>query len=240
VSRWTDNYKNHAFQSQWSEIKELLAELSAPIGSTRPNIGELSRLKRVIKYIDELLIASDPEMIPLSTWDNFAANVTPIRDQVNAFEQNDDFSHLNNANNHADNLLTYISPFVVTGKGAAQAAGKAFKESAGVVDKYIVLLKEKAESAVQETINVKKNADSLYSEIQETKENIDEFELETLIGDDENKSLQDRLETLESDAANWHSTIKKFHESLTSGNEEEASIILQIGDAKTGALNNCQ
>ena len=133
MSRWVEGFENHAFQASWVNVKNSLLKISVPPGTTAPDLKEYARLKKVAEYIDSLLEASDPELIPLKVWDNFTSQSNNVNFQILNFNSNNNFSHLTSANSYLDNLLTYISPYVRNGKVAAQTAGKAFKAYAGAI-----------------------------------------------------------------------------------------------------------
>ena len=240
MSRWVEGFENHAFQASWVNVKNSLEKISIPAGTTAPSLKEYARLKKVIEYIDALLESSDPELIPLSVWNNFTGQSNNVKSQIAAFNTNSNFSHLTNANNYLDNILTYISPYVRNGKVAAQTAGRAFKAYADVITKHIEKVETTAGEALTHTQQASDFAKTLLSEIEIKKDKIDKLEQELLIGAEEEPSLKNRMETLEDETKAWHSKVSEFHLKLTKGNEEESSIILQIDEAKAKALDNTE
>lgn len=237
MSRWVEGFQNHAFQASWANVKNSLKEISIPAGTPSPNLKEYARLKKVIEYIDALLEASDPELIPMAVWDNFTGQSNNVNSQVTNFNANNDFSHLKNANNYLDHLLTYISPYVRNGKVAAQTAGKAFKAYSDTITKHIEKVEKIAGEALANTEQANETAQNSLSEIEVKKAEIDKLEQDLLIGGEEEPSLKNRMETLENETRAWHSKISEFHLKLTKGNEEESSIILQIDEAKDKAFD---
>lgn len=238
MSRWIDDFKNHSFQITWEEVTTLLKTIPVPEGASRPNIMELSRLKKIIKYIDELLTAVDPELVPPAVWTNIEAQNPSILSDLNNFLADKNFQHLNNANSRSDNILGYISPHVKPGKGAAQAAGRAFKEYSDTVEEYISFLKSDSDSTINDIVEQKKNIDTSIVEINASKSNIQNLEHLLLIDGEKETSLQSRLKELETEAVEWHSKISSFHQQLTSGSEEEAAIILQIEEARKRSIKD--
>lgn len=192
----------------------------------------------MVSFLDELINAADPELIPLSTWDQFNSQASACLTQINNFEHNKNIAHIQNANTHFDNLLTYVRPYVLSGKGSAQAAGKAFKAYSDAVNEQIDLLSEKAKQVVNQTQENKNQTDIFLKEITESKNKIQELETEFLVGNEEEHSLRDQIHTLIEEATSWHSKIMGFHQKLTSGSEEESAIILQIEEAKEKAIKN--
>lgn len=238
MSRWIDNFENHAFQSVWQNIKNNMDELSAVDETVITDVKEIARLKKVVSFLDELMNAADPELVPLSTWDQFNSQASACFTQITNYEQNKNIGHIQNANTHLDNLLTYLRPYVLTGKGSAQATGKAFKTYSDTVDKHINILADKAKNAVNQAEENRDQTNSVLDEINQSKERIRKLEVELLDGTDNEESLRDQMHELIEEATSWHSKIESFHQKLTSGSEEESAIILQIEEAKEKAIKN--
>jgi hypothetical protein len=127
MSRWANDFENHGFQSVWRNLQDVASKIELPDQTIRTDLEELARLKKVIKYVAELLEASDPELIPSSIWGSFHEQANQCLSQVQSYQASKNIGHLNNANNNLDNLLSYVRPYVVSPKSAAQAAVQAFK-----------------------------------------------------------------------------------------------------------------
>ncbi len=235
MSRWIESFENHPFQNVWQEIKNIIGDVSATDETVTTDIKEIARLNKVVSYLDELISAADPELIPLATWDQFNQQASNCLTNMRQYIQNRNISHINNANNHCDNLLTYVRPYVLSGKGSAQAAGRAFKSYSDAIDEHIAMLSKRAKEAVNQAENNKNESDRLIEEINQSKQNISELEEQLLDGDE---SVNERINKFLEDFEEWHSKISEYHQKLTSGNEEESAIILQIEEAKKKAINN--
>jgi hypothetical protein len=114
MSRWLTNYKNHPFQNNWVEIKEVLKGVNVDDQTILTDVQELARLKKVIVYIDEIQSGLDPELVPKSTWSSFQQQLEPCLQQLLLYKNSKLISHLNQANDHADNLLSYVKPYFTT------------------------------------------------------------------------------------------------------------------------------
>ena len=240
MSRWIQDFENHAFQANWGEAKTLVYGISISSGASEPELKEYARLKKVVIYIDDLIDSADPELIPLSVWNNFTSQCNNIKSQINHFRNNNNFSHLNSANTYLDNLLTYISPYVRNGKSSAQAAGRAFKLYSDLITVQIEKLENTANSAVANTQEVDQKSKAILTEIESKKEKIDELEELLLIGSEDKPSLKMRMDNFESETRNSHDAVFDFFQKLTTGNEEESSIVFQIDEAKTKAIENSE
>lgn len=126
MSRWIEKYRTHAYRQAWVRVTAGLEQSVIADQSVTTSVSELARLKKVVKYIDGLLESLDPELIPSSTLDEFHAQASACADQIDAFNSNKNIGHVQNANNNADNLLTYIRPYMIVdgkvGKALQQAA----------------------------------------------------------------------------------------------------------------------
>lgn len=238
MSRWEDSFKNHAFQTHWTAILDLQNELSAPSGSTANDSKEFFRLKKVVAYLNSLLISADPELIPLNTWNNFTGVCQNAFNQMNSFKTNGNFAHITNANNQLDDLLSYISPYVRNGKISAQAAGKAIKAYSVAATQHAKKLKEEGSATLEKIAEANSESEAYLAEIKTKLEKAEEFENLLLIDSEKRKSLKSQFAEFKDQSEQWHAKISDFNDKLTVGNEEEGSIILQIEEAKTKALES--
>lgn len=238
MSRWHDLYKSYL--QQWSQLTSITKELVSPDSTVVTNVEEIARLKKAIGFISGLLEGSDPELIPTSAWSSFQDQTNQCISQITAYKQNSDIGHIQAANNNADNLLTYIRPYMVNGKSAAIAAGRALNDYTDTVHAHINQLNSQAKSALESTKKYQEEAAVLYQAIQDEKTKIDNLAGWLFEGDSNEDALEDRVKDLFTSIENWHKKIEEYHQKLTSGNEAESAIILQIEDAKGKAQKNAR
>ena len=110
----------------------------------------MARLKKVAKYIEEIINSCDPELIPQSVWDNFNNQAAECFNQISSFASNKNIGHLQNANKNADNLLTYVRPYMTNSKSAALAAVKAFRIYSDTVSKEIKNINDQTKIAIDD------------------------------------------------------------------------------------------
>lgn len=238
MSRWTSGFERHRFQSPWKAIIDLSQTLTVPDETVVTDVEELARLKKIITYLNELIKALDPEVAPGGLFNSFADQADQCLGEMNAYNSNKSISHLNNANGNLDNMLSYVRPYVVSDKAAAQAATTAFKAYSDTVNEQIGLLKSKAKDAVTKTEQNQIKSDALIADIDKSKTNIQELEAELLKGTETEKSLKDRLSMLFQEVTSWYTQIGDFHKKLTAGNEQESAIVLQIDNARKKAVED--
>ncbi len=238
MSRWVENFENHAFQKTWADVGVALSKIDLPKKSDTTLRKEVARLKKIEEYISSNLKKIDPELVPLAVWDTFNSSSNQALEQIKSFSQNSNVGHLSNGNNNLDGILQSISPYIIQGKGTAQAAVSAFKQYSKEIDAHLTSFDEEARitlEALQET------ADSiklLAQPAEKSANNIQKLETEFLVGDEENDSLQTKLQTLKDEIIEWHSKIETFNAELNIGNDEQASTHDQISAAKSLILDS--
>ncbi len=122
MSRWANQFKDHAFNAVWDRLFELL---SAPIpeekSATVAVVEEYARLRKVVEYVRGLLDSLDPELLPSSYLNDMQQHVQNAVNEVTAFNSNGNFAHLQNANLQADQFLMLACRSPLTAFGAAKA-----------------------------------------------------------------------------------------------------------------------
>lgn len=128
MSRWVDQFEQHPFQQPWKELKKNVRNLTVDDENVVTDVEEIARLNKVITFVDQLINAADPELVPFSMWKNFNSQCQHCVNEVNYYLSNRDITHIGNANANADNLLTYVRPFIVSQGQAVEAANTAFSD----------------------------------------------------------------------------------------------------------------
>lgn len=232
MSRWMDAFETHAFQNTWEEVKSALADSEVDDETIVTSVLELSRLVKVVKFIDELLDNIDPELVPLSTWDAFQGQATPCRDQINGFNSNRNIQHLVNANVHADNLITYVRPYTVAVSKAGRAMQSALRSYSENVEQYLESFRKKGSEILGSIEENKTESENSVSSINTIKQSIRDFESELFESEDDEEGLADKIRTLHSESDDMHTKINDFHNELLVSDEEASSIKQQVVEAK--------
>lgn len=238
MSRWQEEFNNHSFQAQWLDLKKRADSIVLLDETITTDVEELARLRKVVTYIDNLLISADPELLPANIWENSNIQTSKVIQQLNEFSNNYNIGHLRNANNHLDNILSYIRPYVVSTKDSAKAAGRAFNEYSRTVRKCIDTLNEETGVAIESIENYKAQAEAIFTSATVIQEKIKNYESFLFIDSDNEDSLESRIEELYKDIKDQYNKIEDYHDQLTKGDEEESAIILQIETAKNNALDH--
>jgi len=125
MSRWLIEFTNHPFWKHWDGVKDLSSTLTVDDTSIAANVEELARLKKAVLFISNMIDSIDPELVPVNTWANFQNQCAPLLSEMKAYSSNRNIGHLRNANNnHLDNLLSYLRPYLADSTKAMRANAK--------------------------------------------------------------------------------------------------------------------
>ena len=83
-----DDFEQHAFQNDWKSLKDEVNQATVDDKTIVTSVDEVARLRKVIAYIDEIILGLDPELVPASTWANVNSQVTPCLQQVINYKSN--------------------------------------------------------------------------------------------------------------------------------------------------------
>lgn len=241
MSRWIENFEKHPFQDTWSQIVSLKDSINSDDKTVITDTTEIARLKKVIAFINELLLACDPELIPEQTWSNFSSQATACLQSISSFNSSRNIQHIIQANSNLDNLLTYIRPYqVITGK-AARAAKTAFSSytkeisiSLDSINREITTkfdsIQSDADYLLDEIEKIKNNAASELENCEIISEKITNLD-EDYFNNSVSKSLKTRMEEFESEITQAHEKILNFSEILFEGTSTDDSVEQKINVA---------
>lgn len=169
MSRWNDQFQNHAFRSSWNSLKALTDDNELLQDENEAAVKEIARLRKVTKYIDSVLEQIDPELIPISLFDTLNQHITNCFQQLNAFKGNQNIGHLHNANTHVDSVITILSqtPFILLGqqKGSLSKAASAYAET---LDQHLNRLNKSVDSEIETVSTNVANIQASLAENQKT------------------------------------------------------------------------
>lgn len=240
MSRWTKQFKSHAFQAELKKALSLLGDLKPHQNATPEDRLEIGRLKKALKYIEESIQLIDPELTPMPYFDGLTSDFNQITAYINQYKSttNASINNIQSANNHIDQILTVIAPVCGKGSGPARAAHYAFKKYAETIDEHLTLFHEKATQIVTEmqsaSENVKDNAES----VDALKSKIEEFRNELFVETDEKHSVQQLIKQLQEKADSLFEKISDYHDDLFEDDARGEAISTQIEMALNKATTN--
>ena len=229
-SRWIEQFEQHAFQAVWSAILELSDSLNVDDKTVSSSVLEVARATKVISYVDDLLKACDPELIPLQTWDSFNQQATACLNQLRAYESNRVIGHITNANSHLDNLLTYVRPYMMVKGAAARSANASFKRYSNTIENALSRFVEKAEEDLDSITESLSRAEEGATTIEAIEAKMSHLEEHLLTGTNEDESVDTRITDLMSDIEQSFTAIQEYKSELFGGSAADESIASQINN----------
>ena len=236
MSRWLDAFKTHAFHSSWDNLKIELDKVTIDDESVFSSVQELARLKKVTSYLDGMIEGIDPEIVPMATWDNFNNHAMPCLQQILEYNNNRNIGHIQNANNHADNLLSYIKPYMVVAENIGTTLQTAIRSYADTIEAYGESFRNKSSDLLVETKDINGQSQALFEQIKATDTLIKDFNNELLGGDAPTNSIKNKVDELVNDFERKHETIATYYNAILIGDEDTISTKKEITLARESIL----
>lgn len=234
MSRWTEEFYSHPFQSTWTEVKSQIEAITLDDDTIETAITEVARLRKATAFLSEMIGGVDPELIPSSTWTNFASQATTCLSEVSAYNSNRNITHIANANSHVDNLLTYVRPYMVLPDVALTAINRASLAYGNSAEDYVSGLSSKVQQVVKVVGEIKANAESDGSAIRSSRNLIEAFENE-LFGADRASGLKKEIRDLRADIETKNTELGSYYKETLVGVNGDVSTKQTIDTAKNEA-----
>ena len=224
MSRWVNQFEAHPFQATWTSLKILLDSATVDDATVITSVTELARLKKVISYLDEMIKSIDPELVPMTTWDSFNQQAVACSQQMTGYQANRNIAHVVNANAHADNLLTYIRPYMVVPESVEHILQNAIKSYASTIAEYGESFRRESTELVNEINNRTIQSKELLTSIESTKNEINQYHIELFGIDTTDGGIQSKVKELVDDfKVKYDDIVKHYIETF-------------VGDAKTPSI----
>ncbi|WP_415886612.1 hypothetical protein ACMXYO_01165 [Neptuniibacter sp. QD37_6] len=228
MSRWIKQFEEHSFRTSWSNVKKFISDIEKQ-QTNDPNVPEeVSRLKKVIAYIDSSLGLIEPELTPVFIWDTFRGQSDQLVSQLQNYLNNRNSGHLTNANNHADQVLSIIRPYMVGSANEVESIRAAALGASGFIENQIERLKGESEQQFaaitayhDESANKMHLIDSFYGRVSSLEDDL--FAAD---------GLGNKVRNLCNDSEEKHSKLSEFYGEVFEGEEDVPSIKLSIKQAK--------
>lgn len=237
MSRWVEQFKTHGFQGVWSNIISTLKDTRVDDETVVTSVFELARLKKVVAYVDEILKSIDVELVPIATWDSFLAQATPCLQQMNNYNANRNIAHITQANGHADNLLTYVRPYMVLPSIAMDAMTHAAQKYAESLDDYAISFRDKAIGLLAEISDRTTSSGEMLRNIEEIKGKA--ISLETsFFGDENSGGVERKVSELVNDLVEKQREISTLYDGLFVGSSANEATVKKLAAAEEAVLEN--
>lgn len=235
-SRWVDEFATHPFRTRWIEIKELLSTTAVDDQTVTTSVHELARLKRVVAFIDEIISNIDPELTPRAVWTSFQQQAEPLFQQVTVYVANRNIGHITNANENADNLLTYVRPYMVVPEAAIRALKQSALSYSTELGKYLDAFRDKSVSITTQLTKDRETSVANLLEIESNKARVEEYARQIFEGEGATPSLKDQIQAFLSEAGEHEKGIRELHSSLLIDTAQQPSIKTLVKDAEAEIL----
>lgn len=238
MSRWVDEFEAHPFQATWSGLKIVLDDATVDDKTVITSVTELARLKKVISYLDEMIHSIDPELVPMTTWDSFNSQAAPCSQNIQSYNTDRNIAYIRQANTHADNLLTYIRPYMIATGKVGKVLQDAIKSYAKTIEEYGEAFRNKSDGIIEEINSNSIESTELLAEIENTEKKINQYH-QSLFGDESSTEwIQKKINELVEDFEKKNNEINTFYNETFVGDVNTPSTKKEIEEAKTEALEN--
>ncbi|MNK23276.1 hypothetical protein D3C87_415660 [compost metagenome] len=229
MSRWTDTFETHPFQSTWIAIKKSIDEQNVDDQTITTNVTELARLKKIIAYLDGMLQALDPELIPLNTWTSFQSQAEACLQQIQSYSSSRNIAHIQAANEHADNLLSYVRPYNVAPKHINRILQEAVKAYGKTINEYADSFRTRTTKLTEEIQAHKESSQNLYVSIESQKIAIDELHQELF---NPETGIKDKVQAFSLDIEEKKTAITNYYNDVFVGVGEKLPIQKEVSSIK--------
>ena len=226
MSRWQTEFEQHPFQENWRNLLEEVPQLSVDDQTVLTNVQELARLKKVVEYLREAIASIDVELVPKSVWDSFQGQCSPCRQEVSNYKSNRNIGHLQNANQHLDNLLSYVRPYLILPESVIKVLGAAAHAYRSQMELSVTSFQQQVSSAAQEIETDRTASKNLTTEIQKSKAAVDALVFDLIEGSEEKKSIKSAIESTKVTIEQKADAIDSLHKAMLVDAPEEVAPLI--------------
>lgn len=231
-SRWATEFENHPFQASWIALKELLLTTEVDDQTVSTSVLELSRLKRVVAFVDEILSTLDPELIPRAVWPSFQQQTEALLQQVRNYVANRNIGHIANANENADNLLTYVRPYMVAPADAMRALQRSARTLSAQLETYTADVRTKSTAMLAAVAEAQQGVSMTLAEAMQGKAKLDEYASRLFVGNEQAPAIQKEIAGLLEATTSKSAAIDELYAALLVGTPKAQSTQAQVKAAE--------
>lgn len=209
MSRWQTEFDSHAFQPTWKSLVEKANATTIDDKTVLTSVEELARLQKVITFLQRIIANADIELIPLSMWTLFNQQATSCLNEITAYENNRNIAHIQNANTHADNLLSYLKPYEIPSEKVGDTYQAAFTAYAATIEAYTKRFDTVAKQSYDNIVELEKNSTLANDGIALIKSDIENYR-DKLLGE-ENNTLSKQIEAIHADIVEKHDELVVYY-----------------------------
>lgn len=214
MTRWVQEFEQSSFRSTWRNLVPQVAALDVDDQTVTTTVEELARLKKIIVFIDGIVVNADPELTPKSVWATCQGQADLLLAQVQGYASSRAPSQLISANEHADNLLTYVRPYMVVPEQALAAYGAAVQAFSNQVTEHTRAMQGGATQAQEALKQAVEAAEAQRQSLGEVEQRIRMFDKYLFEGIDDRDPAEKYIKRLIGQIEDNHAEIAELFESL--------------------------
>lgn len=238
MSRWSDSFRSHAYVARWNELRDLLSSVAITDESNTGVVQEIARLRKVQKYLDELLTSVDPELVPSVIWNNIDLQLSTLNQEIRNYTANLNIAHLYNANNHVDGLLTIVKPWSSIDSSANINSLKvAIAEYQKTVTEYNQSYLHKGQEILANLSERQRAVEQIEENLKSIQDQISTFSSELFDSANGQLSYEERVRQLVDGMEGDRRKIADFYHEALVGDENNNSIRKKMSDALQAIQN---
>lgn len=174
MSVWDERFTNHAVHKELAGARALVRKLKLPRKAVEAYEGR-QRLDRVLEHVEAVLKAADPELTVPSVLDAVHQQITPLRQQVEFAENEEDPTYINSANQNADAMLNALAgitrPATTEDVERLREASTNFRQSVGQLLRNV---RDDAEEVTGDVAALRTSVEEVRSDVEAQKARLDQ------------------------------------------------------------------
>ncbi|WP_223527650.1 hypothetical protein [Pseudomonas sp. GL-R-19] len=237
MTRWTQEFNQHPFKAIWTSLLEAIEQLDVDDQTVTTTVEELARLKKVLVFVDCIVVNVDLELTPKSVWANCHGQADACLQQVRAYASSRNQAYLIQANDHADNLLTYVRPYMVPPEQALEAYGMAMRTFADQISDYVGAFQSRTSQVQANLVGAVDEAVRQQKEVEAIELRVKQFDKYLFEGIEGNESAETYIKRMVSDVETNHQAVSALHQKLLDGPDSTSETIASY-EKKTHQLRD--
>lgn len=214
MSRWVNEFNAHPFKESWANLVAAIDTLDVDDQTVTSTVEEVARLKKASTFINTVVQNLDLDLTPKSVWANSHSQTNPCLQQVNTYKSNRNVDHLVAANDHIDNILTYVRPYMLLPEQTLKATGDAAKVYIKLLARHVRSFREGSAETKNAISEMHSQSATYLKEMESTSTKIKAFDTYLFYGIDGNEPAEKYLKDMVSTAKTQHDEIENLHTKL--------------------------
>ncbi|UUN86516.1 hypothetical protein [Pseudomonas extremorientalis] len=225
MTRWSREFQEGAFHENWKALTTKIAEVTVDDETVTTTVEELARLRKAITFVDEIICNIDPELTPKSVWTSCVPQAQACVQQINNYNSYRNATHLVTANEHFDNILTYVRPYMVPPSEALTGYGNASQSFSETVSEHLQSFRVKSAEITSQLSQALENARASDSSISEIEQKVRLVNIYLFEGVEGEPGAEQNIQNLVVDTEAKHREVSDLHQALLEGPDSLSTII---------------